>query len=51
MTVFARASALVRSLLANDAGGSSIRYAVMIGLSASAVLVLVRVGTAVAAAQ
>jgi hypothetical protein len=49
MTVFARAFALVRSLLADDAGGSSIRYAVMIGLSASAVLVLV--GTAVAAAQ
>ena len=51
MTVFSRAIALVRSLLADDAGGSSIRYAVMIGLSASAVLVLVRVGTAVAAAQ
>ena len=51
MTAFARAFALVRSLLANDAGGTSIRYAFMIGLSASAVLVLVRVGTAVAAVQ
>ena len=51
MTSFARAFALVRSLLADSAGGSSIRYAVMIGLSASAVLVLVRVGTAVAAAH
>lgn len=51
MTAFARAFALARLLLANDAGGTSIRYAFMIGLSASAVLVLVRVGTAVAAVQ
>ena len=51
MTAIARAFALVRSLLADDAGSTSIRYAFMIGLSASAVLVLVRVGTAVAAAQ
>lgn len=51
MTAFARAFTLVRSLLVDEAGGTSIRYAFMIGLSASAVLVLVRVGTAVAAAQ
>jgi len=49
MTIFNRALALGRSLLADDAGASSTRLAVMIGLSASAVLVLVRVGTAVAA--
>jgi Flp pilus assembly pilin Flp len=51
MTAFVRAFALVRALLADDSGSTSIRYAFMIGLSASAVLVLVRVGTAVAAAQ
>jgi hypothetical protein len=50
MTFIARAFAFGRSLLADDAGSSQIRLAVLIGLSASAVLVLVRVGTAVAAA-
>jgi hypothetical protein len=50
MTVIARALALGRSLFADDFGGSQIRLAILIGLSASAVLVLVRVGTAVAAA-
>ena len=49
MTVIARAVAFGRSLFADEAGGSSIRLALMIGLSSSAVLVLVRVGTAVAA--
>jgi hypothetical protein len=51
MTVFARVLGIGRSLLADDAGVSSIRLAILIGLSSSAVLVLVRVGTAVAAAQ
>ncbi len=46
----ARALAFGRSLLADDFGGSQIRMALLIGLSASAVLVLVRVGTAIAAA-
>jgi hypothetical protein len=49
MTIFARACAFGRSLLADEVGASSTRLALMIGLSASAVLVLVRVGTAVAA--
>jgi hypothetical protein len=49
MTVIARVLAFGRSLLADDVGGSSTRTAFVIGLSASAVLVLVRVGTAVAA--
>jgi hypothetical protein len=44
-----RAFAFGRSLLADDFGGSSIRLALLIGLSASSLLVLVRVGTAVAA--
>jgi hypothetical protein len=50
MTLIARAFAFGRSLFADDFGASQIRMAVLIGLSASAVLVLVRVGTAVAAA-
>ena len=49
MTFIARAVAFGRSLFADDFGGSQIRMALLIGLSASAVLVLVRVGTAVAA--
>jgi hypothetical protein len=49
MTIFDRALAFVRSLLADELGMSSTRLALMIGLSASAVLVVVRVGTAVAA--
>jgi len=49
MTFIARAAAFGRSLLADDFGGSQIRMALLIGLSASAVLILVRVGTAVAA--
>lgn len=51
MTAISRFVAFGRSLLADEAGGSSIRLAILIGLSSSAVLVLVRVGTAVAAAQ
>ena len=49
MTFIDRAFAFGRSLFTDDFGGSQIRMAVLIGLSASAVLVLVRVGTAVAA--
>jgi hypothetical protein len=49
MTILARAMACGRALLADEVGASSTRLAFMIGLSASAVLVLVRVGTAVAA--
>lgn len=49
MTIIDRAIALGRSLFADDRGSSQIRLALIIGLSASAVLVLVRVGTAVAA--
>jgi len=48
MTIFARAYVFGHSLLADEAGASTTRLALMIGLSASAVLVLVRVGTAVA---
>ena len=51
MTNFVRAIAFGRSLAVCEAGGSSTKLALMIGLSASAVLVLVRVGTAVAASQ
>jgi hypothetical protein len=51
MTIINRMFAFGRSLFADEFGGSSVRLAVMIGLSSSAVLVLVRVGTAVAAAQ
>ena len=51
MTFIDRAFALGRSLFADDFGGSQIRMAILIGLSASAVLVLVRVGTAMAAAH
>ena len=50
MTFIARAFAFGRSLLADDLGSAQIRTAFVIGLSASAVLVLVRIGTAVAAA-
>ena len=49
MTTFARTLAFGRSLLACEVGASSTRLALMIGLGASAVLVLVRVSTAVAA--
>jgi hypothetical protein len=49
MTKFARALASGRSLLVCEAGSSSTRLALVIGLSASAVLVLVRVSTALAA--
>jgi hypothetical protein len=49
MTILDRAIALGRSLFADELGSSQIRMALLIGLSASAVLVLVRVGTAVAA--
>jgi hypothetical protein len=48
MTIINRAYAFGRSLLTDELGVSSTRLALMIGLSASAVLVVVRVGTAVA---
>lgn len=38
----------INSLLANDFGSSSTKLALMIGLSSSAVLVLARIGAAVA---
>jgi hypothetical protein len=49
MTIINRAYAFGRSLLADEVGTSSTRLALLIGLSASTVLVLIRVGTAVAA--
>ena len=48
MTIINRVLAFGRPLLGDEAGASSTRLALMIGLSASAVLILVRVGTAVA---
>ena len=48
MQIINRVYTFGRSLLADEVGASSTRLALMIGLSASAVLVLVRVGTAVA---
>jgi hypothetical protein len=51
MTIFVRTATYIRALLACEAGNTSTRLALVIGLSASAVLVLVRVGTAVAAVQ
>lgn len=51
MTFIARASAFVRAFSACEAGSSTTRLALVIGLSASALLILVRVGTAVAAVQ
>lgn len=38
----------INSLFANDCGSSSTKLALMIGLSSSVVLVLVRIGAAVA---
>ena len=49
MTIINRTLAFGRCPLADELGASSTRLALVIGLSASAVLVLVRVGTAVAA--
>ena len=49
MTKIARALAFGRSLVADDFGGASTRLALLIGGSASAVLVLVRIGAAFAA--
>lgn len=49
MTLIVRSVSFAHSLLADRAGSSSIRFAFAIGLSASAVLILVRVGAAVAA--
>jgi hypothetical protein len=49
MTIINRALAFGRALFTDEFGASSTRLALMIGLSSSAVLVLVRVGTAVAA--
>jgi hypothetical protein len=51
MMFIARAFAFGRTLANCDAGMSTTRLALVIGLSASAVLVLVRVSTAVAAVQ
>jgi hypothetical protein len=48
MKIVSRAFAFGRCLLADDQGASSLRLAMLIGLSTSAVLVLVRIGTAVA---
>ncbi len=48
MTMIARAVAFGRSMAADQAGSSSIRFALLVGLSASALLVVVRIGTAVA---
>ena len=50
MSHVVRALAFGRSLLADDFGASSTRLALVIGLSASALLVVVRIGTAFAAA-
>jgi len=49
MLHFQRAFALVRSLLTDDFGGSATSKALFISLSASAVLVVIRIGTALAA--
>jgi hypothetical protein len=49
MTIINRAYAFGRSLLIDELGVSSTHLALIIGLSASALLVVVRVGTAVAA--
>jgi hypothetical protein len=49
MTIINRALAFSHAVLADELGASTTRLAVLIGLSASAILVLVRVGTAVAA--
>ncbi len=38
----------IKTLIANDVGASSTRLAVVIGLSASTVLVVTRIGVAVA---
>jgi hypothetical protein len=46
MTNFARAFALGRALVADQAGMSSVRLAVLIGLASSAVLVMARVAVA-----
>ena len=48
MTMIARISAFGRSLAGDQAGLSSVRMALIIGLSSSALLVLVRVATAAA---
>jgi hypothetical protein len=44
--MFARISAFGRSLVVDQAGMSSVRMALIIGLSSSALLVLVRVAAA-----
>ena len=46
MTMFSHAVAFGRSLLADQAGMSSVKMAVVIGLASSAVLVVVRVAIA-----
>ena len=48
MTTFARIIAFVRSLAADQAGMSSMNFAVAVGLSSSAMLILVRVGAVAA---
>lgn len=49
MSYINRAIAFVRSLLADESGSAATQQALLIGLSASAVLIAVRIGTAVAA--
>ena len=44
MTTFARINSFVRSLATDQAGMSSLRFAVAVGLSSSAMLIMVRVG-------
>jgi hypothetical protein len=51
MSLIERAFAVGRTLLADDVGGSSVNQALMIGLSSSVLLILVRIGTALAAAH
>ncbi len=46
MTIVSRALAFGRALVADQAGASSLQLAVVIGLAASAVLVVVRVAIA-----
>ena len=48
MTTFARINSFVRSLAADQAGMTSMRFAVAVGLSSSAMLIMVRVGAVAA---
>jgi len=49
MTLIVRAFAFGRSLIADQLGTASTRQALLIGLGASAVLVMIRIGAAFAA--